>query len=439
VKDIDELENTTYHVDYKGNSVNVKFKISELPNDMKMLAFLGGELSNAATYFSTFANVSTHSMSALDGSFGSSGKEKREPWKYEDRVSVAKNVEQFKTSLTKKILSASTLRSKVTSFIAKNNSRQEFKPVVGRLIDQSHVDPLHVKDNACAHTRRLLLHKVIAMSRLGDATKIFSLVPTSSPFKRYILTLRNCHLTRLANKLTRWFDETNASGKEFDYRFTGKDSRLFLLNFMSLISVVESTAKPGREKTFLHIIAYICLCLRNAVSLFTRLSISDSDIRNLGEHCSNYFRANALFFRVNPTVWTIGYIVTAHTKHMKGKYGLGLGLNSMEGREAKHVFIAKYSRNTNYQNRWEQIFQHEFVSLVWLRERGYNFSKGKVTTLKSYIPNSVSSDNKAFCHCGLKKECVTDSKCRFCGSKLRNDIEMSVSKGKVLLSKVDLT
>ena len=102
VKDIDELENTTYHVDYKGNSVNVKFKISELPNDMKMLAFLGGELSNAATYFSTFANVSTHSMSALDGSFGSSGKEKLEPWNYEDRVSVAKKVEQFKTSLTKK-------------------------------------------------------------------------------------------------------------------------------------------------------------------------------------------------------------------------------------------------------------------------------------------------------------------------------------------------
>ncbi|CAB4039005.1 Hypothetical predicted protein [Paramuricea clavata] len=140
-----------------------------------MLAFLGGELSNAATYFSTFANVSTHSISGLDGSCGSSGKEKWEPWTYEDRVSVAKKVEQFKTSLTKKQLSASTLRSKVTSFIAKNNSRQEFKPVIGRLIDQANVGPLHVKNNACAHTHRLLLHKVIAMSRLGDATKTFCL------------------------------------------------------------------------------------------------------------------------------------------------------------------------------------------------------------------------------------------------------------------------
>jgi hypothetical protein len=30
---------------------------AELPNDMKMLAFLAGELTNSATYFSTFADV----------------------------------------------------------------------------------------------------------------------------------------------------------------------------------------------------------------------------------------------------------------------------------------------------------------------------------------------------------------------------------------------
>ena len=53
---------------------------------------------------------------------------------------------------------------------------------------------------------------------------------------------------------------------------------------------------------------------------------------------------------------------------MKGKYGLGLGLNFMEGREAKHVFISKYSQNTMFHSRWEQIFLHEFVSLFWLKE-----------------------------------------------------------------------
>ena len=61
-----------------------------------------------------------------------------------------------------------------------------------------------------------------------------------------------------------------------------------------------------------------------------------------------------------------------HLADMKTKYGMGLGLNSMEGREAKHVFICKYSNNTVYQHRWQQIFMHEFVTLIWLHSRGLN-------------------------------------------------------------------
>ena len=33
---------------------------------------------------------------------------------------------------------------------------------------------------------------------------------------------------------------------------------------------------------------------------------------------------------------------------MKKSYGLGLGLNSMEGREAKHIAISKYCLNYIY-------------------------------------------------------------------------------------------
>ena len=181
ISDIDDLEKSTFQVDCDGKLIDVKFHVSEMPNDMKMLAFLGGELSNAATYFSTFANVSTQNMDSLDGSFSFSGKEMWKPWKYEHRVSVANQVEHFKKTLTKKTLAASTLRSKITSFIAQRNSRQEFKPIVGRLIDRAHVDPLHLKNNACALSHRLLLHEVIAMSKLGKQVKSFSLVPSNSP------------------------------------------------------------------------------------------------------------------------------------------------------------------------------------------------------------------------------------------------------------------
>ena len=54
----------------------------------------------------------------------------------------------------------------------------------------------------------------------------FSQVPTNSPCKKYVVALRSCNYLRLANKITRWFDDTKASGKDFYYRFTGKDSRL---------------------------------------------------------------------------------------------------------------------------------------------------------------------------------------------------------------------
>lgn len=58
------------------NRKNVKFEFSKLPNDMKMLCFLAGELSNSAKYFSTFANVSYDDMSKIDFTFGHSEDDK---------------------------------------------------------------------------------------------------------------------------------------------------------------------------------------------------------------------------------------------------------------------------------------------------------------------------------------------------------------------------
>ena len=43
----------------------------------------------------------------------------------------------------------------------------------------------------------------------------------------------------------------------------------------------------------------------------------------------------------------------------------------MEGREAKHVALKRLSVNTTYQNRWQEIFRHEFIMLIWLPEQGH--------------------------------------------------------------------
>ena len=47
----------------------------------------------------------------------------------------------------------------------------------------------------------------------------------------------------------------------------------------------------------------------------------------------------------------------------------------MEGREPKHVQLKEFAKNVKYEIRWHQIFQHEFLTLIWLRENGAGTAK----------------------------------------------------------------
>ena len=37
-----------------------------------------------------------------------------------------------------------------------------------------------------------------------------------------------------------------------------------------------------------------------------------------------------------------------------------LGINTTEGREAKHIALAKLTNNNQFSNRWVQVFKHEY-------------------------------------------------------------------------------
>lgn len=428
-KEMEQIERSSFNI----NNTIIKFKFSEFPNDMKMLAFLAGELPNSAKYFSTFADVSTDKVCDVNKSFGPEPHNDFRPWEYHKRLTVAKKVAELKGKLNKTQLAPSTKRSKVTTFIASTKSRQEFEPLIGNFIERAHVDPLHLKNNACQHVHKMMLHEAIQKSSLRGNVTNMSGVPWDSPFFKFVQALKSkCQLSRLANKVTRWFNETKAEGKDFDYRFTGRDSRMYLHNFMYLVESLESPADTARQTFRLHTFAFVSLELRNAVSLFCRFTINDEEIKELNNFCTNYFRACSLFLgSVTPTVWTIGHIVPIHTKDVKSKYGKGLSVTSMEGREAKHIAISRYSQNTNYGMRWEQIFRHEFLSLIWLRERGYNLdsytpSKGR------YVPSRAALNN--FCICGYPKLEVSES-CSYCSHAYRQAIDLSCQSGKLAVDK----
>ena len=72
-------------------------------------------------------------------------------------------------SLKKKLnpgLKENTLRSKITTFIANQHSQQKFTPLVDNFIDKAHVEPLHLKNNACPLAHRLLLNTAISWFKL---------------------------------------------------------------------------------------------------------------------------------------------------------------------------------------------------------------------------------------------------------------------------------
>ena len=204
------------------------------------------------------ANVCTDDKWDVNKTFGHGEKNEWKPWTYNDRVAAARNVKKFKATLSKKKLAAKTVRNKVTTYISENKSRQEFEPPIGRLIEKAHAEPLHLKNNACQLIHKLMLCEAIGKSALPPSVSKFSEVPSNSPFAKFIGILKShCQLSRLAKKIIRWFNETKAAGKDFDYRFTGRDSRMFLHNFMFLVDSLSHKFDTNSQKFKLHVFAFI--------------------------------------------------------------------------------------------------------------------------------------------------------------------------------------
>jgi hypothetical protein len=130
--------------EYSTEGLCIKFKFELIPSDMKWIATMSGELNNAATYFSSFADVSKETKMTANGSIGTNNSSDTwHPWDFEKRLSDVKKVESFKA----KPGGSSVPRTKVTKFIANNKSRQELYPPLGRFVDKCVAEPLHVTNN----------------------------------------------------------------------------------------------------------------------------------------------------------------------------------------------------------------------------------------------------------------------------------------------------
>ena len=411
VMDLLYLEDNVFVID----GLKVEFCVGELPNDMKMLAFLGGELSNAATYFSTFANVSQTDRNNFKKSFGLNEKNEWRPWDYEKRLSDEVKVSQMKFKDPK------LSRNKVTSYISKTlRSRQEFKPLVGKYIDFAKAEPLHMKNNVIKEQFMKIFKISLAKSDLKGAKK-YSDIPCQSLFTKFVRFIHDemgCNF--LSKKIIRWFnDNTGKIEKDFGFRFRGKESFKFLQCFPEMIvMVLESDLIDDQLKLRLVQINFQSILIRKILSIFVRIiGVGESDVCEMTENAKLLFKLSCLCDQsISPSLWTFCNAAPVHTKICLSKYNMGLGCNSMEGREQKHQMISRYAENTTFQNRWPLIFRHEFIQLIHLRENGFD-KVNYITRSKPYVPDT--SDDKCL-QCCMKFSC--NKICKLCDSVFQTQI-----------------
>ena len=175
--DIKLLECKIFEVTVGSKIVKAEFKLQALPNDMKMLCFLSGELSNSARYFTTFANVTKFDSNDIRKHFDMNAESADwHPFKYEKRVQDAKRVAIKKSELKNKNVKPSTLRTNITTFISNVlHSRQEEIPLLEQYIDLARCEPLHLKNNVVKELFMKVLRVVLAQVNFTGITSFRNL------------------------------------------------------------------------------------------------------------------------------------------------------------------------------------------------------------------------------------------------------------------------
>ena len=424
VQQISDIESKHFKI----RGIDVKFQLVLAPSDMKFVAILAGQLTNSSTYPCTFAKVSKSDFMCIEKS------QNWLVWSYEDRIRDAQKVQKFKDSLP---IYGKSNRPKITQYIASLKSRQEYPPVIGKYIDKVKAEPLHLKNNAwqqwhmhvfrvaILRTPKAILDKTNEIGELGDCV-----------FKAYYAMLKTCKLGKIAWKIRLWFREDRKKNKALEIRFTGEESLKLRRNFMLAIEALHSDSFNDLAQFKTHVLAYAGYHLREAVALFSRFNLTESDVVTLEEACTKYYRVCDLFLNVTLTIWTIGNVVPVHVKECMSEFGLGLAINTLHGREAKHLRLRDYTRKARVDNRWQTAFRHEYMSTIWLKQHDLSTLNSNESSeefpqkeYQNHIPVKYL-DSEEFCYCGLTKS--GGQYCKFCSSNVRKDIDISCQKGKKL-------
>ena len=162
-----------------------------------------------------------------------------------------------------------------------------------------------------------------------------------------------------------------------------------------------------------------------------RIDVAAQHLKDLEEACEIYYNMYVLFRQVNLTVWTIGKVVPYHAWLIYRKYGYGMGIVSMQGRESKHIQFVDYvcHASGSEMNKMEIAFRHEFCELIYLRQEKPSLDSYKSCDKIHYIPTEYTT-RAGVCYCGLKH---VNGSCQLCEQDTLMCIEKSCIAQKCLL------
>ena len=197
--------------------------------------------------------------------------------------------------------------------------------------------------------------------------------------------------------------------RDITFRFKGSDSRRILTNLSKMVSLFINEVQPLARKKLLEI-HLSARALRKLISHTTRIEFSESQLEDMQKTAKILYRLMAACDKyLSPSMWVLTQCSPVHAAQCLQQYNRGLGMVSMEAHEQKHQEISRYMENTNNHSKtkWLQIFRHEFIQLIHLRERGsddVNYRSRGTSYLPKYHTQNCSE-------CGLKQCALCTDPC----------------------------
>lgn len=160
----------------------------------------------------------------------------KQQWHHKKRLETAKKAEDFPAWR-----------------IAKEKSRQEFAPLLGKYLDCVKAEPLHNTNNAWKQWFLAVLTVIMQYTNQSQlkASAIVSDLPVSSCLPKFLKCVRETvKCGRLFNSFLRWFSEKRKKGIQFSYRFTGLESMAPLKQLTILRLELQAAIHVSRPNAF---------------------------------------------------------------------------------------------------------------------------------------------------------------------------------------------